>query len=147
MYKMLLAAAAIFALTLHARADEPMQAVEAVGAQDVYEVITIDVPNMDVLKPIVEKVVAASEQEPGTITYAYMMTPDKKRVDIIMRFTDSDAALAHLKMFGQQYQKEFFAAAKQASFTVYGTANDDLKKALEPAKPTYMQPFAGFLSK
>jgi hypothetical protein len=32
MYKMLLAAAAIFALTLHARADEPMQAVEAVGA-------------------------------------------------------------------------------------------------------------------
>jgi quinol monooxygenase YgiN len=146
MYKMLLAAAAISAMTLHAQAAEPMQAEEAVGSQDVYWVITFDISDMAKYKSIVEKLVAGTEKEPGAITYVYTVAPDNKTVDIIERYKDSDAALAHLKTFGQ-YQKEWNEVAKPTRFVIYGAANDDLKKALASANPTYMQPFAGFLSK
>jgi quinol monooxygenase YgiN len=145
MYKTLLAAAAIGAMTLHARA-EPMQSVEAVGAQDVYWVITFDISDMNKYKSIVEKLEPATEKEPGVITYVYAVAPDNKTVDIIERYKDSAAALDHLKTFGQ-YRKEWNEVAKPTRFVVYGAASDDLKKALAGANPTYMQPFAGFLSK
>ena len=145
MYKLLLAAAAIGAMTMLAHA-EPMTSVEAVGAQDVYWVITFDVSDMNKYKSIVEKLEPATEKEPGAITYVYTVAPDNKTVDIIERYKDSDAALAHLKTFAQ-YQKEWNEVAKPTRFVVYGAASDDLKKALAGAHPTYMEPFAGFLSK
>ncbi len=148
MYKMLLVAAAIGAMvTVHAHAAEPMQAVEAVGAQDVYWVITFDVADMDKFKPIVEKLVAQTEKEPGTITYVYTVAPNNKTVDILEHYKDSAAALPHLQKTFGPYQENLFALAKVTRLVVYGSPSDDVKQALAIADPTYMQPFAGFLSK
>jgi quinol monooxygenase YgiN len=142
MYKMLLAATAIGAMTVLAHAD-PMQAA---GAQDVFWVVTFDVSDMDKFKPIVEKLVAETEKEPGTVAYVYTVAPDNKTVDIFEHYKDSAAAVQHMKDFGQ-YQKDFFAVAKPTRFVIYGAAKDDLKKTFENANPTYMQTFDGFISK
>lgn len=131
------------AMTVRAQATDPMQAV---GNQDVYWVVGLDV-DMDKFKPVVEKLVADTEKEPGAVLYVYTVGPDNKRVDIIERYKDSAAALFHLQKTFGPYQKDFMAAAKLVAFVVYGAPNDDLKKALADFQPTYRQAFAGFLSK
>jgi len=120
--------------------------MRAVGSQDVYWVVSVDV-DMDKFKPIVEKLVADTEKEPGAIMYVYTVGPDNKRVDIIERYRDSAAALFHLRKTFGPYQKDFMAAAKPVGFVIYGAPNDDLKSALADFQPTYKKAITGFLSK
>jgi quinol monooxygenase YgiN len=100
---------------------------------------------MDKFKPIVKKLVAATEKEPGTLQYEYAVGPDQKTVDIYERYTNSKAANSHVtENFAPNFSKEFLAVAKPARFVVYGTASDELKKTLADFHPTYMTPFDGF---
>jgi len=123
-----------------------MNPVQAVGSQEVYWVVTLDV-DMDKFKPVVERLVADTQKEPGTIMYVYTVGPDNKRVDIIERYKDSAAALSHLQKTFGPYQQDFMAAAKLVGFVIYGAPNDELRNALADFQPTYRQAFAGFLSK
>jgi quinol monooxygenase YgiN len=101
------------------------------------------------LKPaqdtIVQKLVAATEKEPGTLEYEYAVGDDQKTVDIFERYTNSHAAVVHVtENFGPNFSKEFMAVAKPIRFVVYGVPTDELKKALADFRPIYMTPFDGF---
>ena len=97
-------------------------------------------------KPIVNKLVAATEKEPGTLAYEYTVGNDQKTVDIYERYTNAHAAVVHVtENFGPNFSKEFMAVAKPTRFVVYTAApTDELKKTLADFHPIYMTPFDGF---
>src|ERR1700722_11848071 len=102
----------------------------SVGSDQVYWVITFTVDQMDKFKPIVQKLVAATEKEPGTLEYEYAVGDDQKTVDIFERYTNAHAAVVHVtENFGPNFSKEFMAVAKPVRFVVHTAApKDDLKK-------------------
>jgi quinol monooxygenase YgiN len=100
---------------------------------------------MDKFKPIIRRLVAATEKEPGAMQYEYAVGPDQKTVDIYERYTNSNTANSHLNdNFVPNFSKEFMALAKPVRFVVYGPASDELKKTLADLHPIYMTPFDGF---
>jgi quinol monooxygenase YgiN len=117
----------------------------AMGSDQIYWVITFTVDQMDKFKPIVQKLVAATEKEPGTLEYEYAVGDDQKTVDVFERYTNSHAAVVHVtENFGPNFSKDFLAVAKPSRFVVYGVPTDELKKTLADFKPVYMTPFDGF---
>ena len=117
----------------------------AMGSDQIYWVITFTVDQMDKFKPIVQRLVAATEKEPGTLEYEYAVGDDQKTVDVFERYTNSHAAVVHVtENFGPNFSKDFLAVAKPGRFVVYGVPTDELKKTLADFKPVYMTPFDGF---
>ena len=55
---------------------------QAVGRE---RIITFTVDEMDKFKPLVKKLVAETEKEPGAMQYEYTVGPDQKTVDIYER--------------------------------------------------------------
>jgi quinol monooxygenase YgiN len=114
MRTLVIAMVALGALTLRA---EAQMAKPAVGSDQVYWVITFSVDEMDKFKPIVKKLVAATEKEPGTLQYEYNVGEDQKTVDIYERYTNAHAAVVHVtENFGPNFSKDFMAVAKPIRF-------------------------------
>jgi quinol monooxygenase YgiN len=102
----------IFAVPAAAQTPKP-----SVGSDQVYWVITFTVDQMDKFKPIVNKIVAATQKEPGTLAYEYTVGDDQKTVDIYERCTNAHAAVVHVtENFGPNFSKEFMAVAKPTRF-------------------------------
>jgi quinol monooxygenase YgiN len=138
----ILAIAALVSFVFPATAQTPKPAV---GSEQVYWVVTFNVEDMAKFKPIVQKLVAATEKEPGALAYEYSVGTDGKTVDIYERYVDSKAAVSHLvDNFVPNFSKEFLSVAKGQRFVVYGPASDELKKVLADLQPTYMTLFDGF---
>jgi quinol monooxygenase YgiN len=116
----------------------------AVGSEEVYWILTVSVDKMDEFKPLVGKLVAATEKEPGALQYEYNVDEDDTTVDIYERYVDSKAALFHLGQTFPNFSKEFFALAKPTGFVIYGTPTDEFKKAVADLHPVYMTPLDGF---
>jgi hypothetical protein len=90
-------------------------------SEQVYWVFTVAVDQMDKFTPLIPKLVAATEREPGTLQFECK--------------TESFAPFA----------KEFFAVAKLTRWVIYGTPSDEFKKANADFPPVYMAPFDGFV--
>jgi quinol monooxygenase YgiN len=134
---------ALGAITLQAEAQAPKPAV---GSEQIYWVVTVTVDQMDKFKPLIQKLVAATEKEPGALQYEYNVGEDQKTVDIYERYADTKAAMSHLGVtFGPNFSKDFFALAKPTRWVIYGTPSDDFKKANADFHPVYMTPFDGFI--
>jgi len=114
-------------------------------SEQVYWVLTVTVDQMDKFKPLVQKVVAATEKEPGALQYEYNVGDDQKTVDVFERYIDSKAALSHQKESFGPFSKEFFTLAKPTRWVIYGTPSDEFKKANADSHPIYMTPFDGFV--
>ena len=142
MKNLALALIALVALTASARAQMPNPAM---GSDQIYWVLSLTVDEMDKFKPLIQKLVAATEKEPGTLEYEYAVGADQKSVDIFERYTDSHAAVVHVtENFGPNFSKEFMSLVKPVRFVVYGRPTEELKKTLADFQPTYMTPFDGF---
>jgi quinol monooxygenase YgiN len=118
--------------------------VEMQSAQ-VYWVLTVTVDQMDKFKLLTQKLVAATEKEPGALQFAFSVGSDQKTVDIFERYADSNAALVHQRESFGPFAKEFFALAKLTRWVMYGAFSDEFKKANADFHPIYMSPFGGFV--
>ena len=58
-------------------------------SEQVYWVFTVTVDQMDKFKPLVQKLVAATEKEPGALQFECNVGDDQKTVDFFERYTDS----------------------------------------------------------
>ena len=61
-------------------------------SEQVYWVFTVTVDQMDKFKPLVPKLVAATEKEPGALQFECHIGADRKTVDFFERYSDSKAA-------------------------------------------------------
>src|SRR6266700_3215946 len=105
--------------------------------EQVYWVFTVTVDQMDKFIPLIPKLVAATEKEPGALQFECNITDDRKMVDFFERYTDSKAALFHQADSFAPFSKEFFAVAKLTRWVIYGTPSDEFKKANEDSRPIY----------
>ena len=144
MRTLMCALVAISALCLQAQAET---AKPAVGSEEVYWVVTFSIPKgqMDKFKQVVAPLVVDTMKEPGALEYEYTASDDQSTVDIIERYSNSAAVVAHVtQTFGPKYSKPFLEIAKPERFVVYGTPNAEVKKTLEGFNPVYLTPFDGF---
>ena len=114
-------------------------------SEQVYWVFTVAVDRMDKFTPLIPKLVAATEKEPGALQFEFNIGDDRKTVDIFERYTDSKAALFHQTESFGPYAEEFFASAKLTRWVIYGAPSDDFKKANVDFHPIYMTPLDGFV--
>ena len=106
---------------------------------------TVTVDQMDKFAPLIRRLVAATEKEPGALQFEFNIAEDQKTVDIFERYTDSKAALFHQTESFAPNSKEFFAVAKLTRWVIYGRPSDEFKKANADFHPIYMTPFDGFV--
>ena len=114
-------------------------------SEQVYWVFTVTVDQMEKFTPLIPKLVAATEKEPGALQFEFNIGDDQKTVDIFERYADSKAALFHQTASFAPFSKQFFAAAKLTRWVIYGTPSDEFKKANADFQPIYMTPLGGFI--
>jgi quinol monooxygenase YgiN len=114
-------------------------------SEQVYWVFTVTVDQMDKFRPLVPKLVAATEKEPGSLQFEFNVGDDQKTVDIFERYTDSKAALFHQTESFGRFSEEFFDVAKLTRWVIYGRPSDEFKKANADFHPIYMTQFDGFV--
>jgi quinol monooxygenase YgiN len=99
----------------------------------------------EAFKQVASKVVAAVEQEPGTMAYEWSMRADGKTFDVVEIYRDSDAVVAHVKDVFSKFGGELGKTQKTLKMVVYGTPDVEARKAIESLHPEYETPFAGFI--
>jgi quinol monooxygenase YgiN len=114
-------------------------------SEQVYWVFTVTVDQMDKFEPLIRKLVAAAEKEPGTLQFECNVGDDQKTVDLFERYADSTAALIHQRESFIPSSKEFFALAKPIRWVIYGAPSDEFKRANVEFHPIYKKPFDGFV--
>jgi quinol monooxygenase YgiN len=114
-------------------------------SEQVYWVFTVTVDQMDKFTPLIPKLVAATEKEPGALQFEFNIGDDQKTVDIFERYSDSKAAMFHQTESFAPLSKEFFAVAKLTRWVIYGTPSDEFKKANTGFHPIYRTRFDGFV--
>ena len=143
MRTLVIAMVALGAIAFPAAAQTPKPSV---GSDQVYWVITFTVDQMDKFKPIVNKLVAATEKEPGTLAYEYTVgeRPEDGRHLRAVYQRARRRRPRHGK-FGPNFSKDLWRWPNPTRFVVYTEApTDELKKTLADFHPIYMKPFDGF---
>ena len=91
------------------------------------------------LKDMVE---SAQSNEPNTLNFEAFINPDGKNGQLYERYRDSAATMIHLGTFGEKFVDRFLAVLDPVRFLIYGTPNGEVKVALEPFGPVYMDDLA-----
>jgi quinol monooxygenase YgiN len=66
------------------------------GSDQIYWVLTVTTHDLGKFKTLVQKLVAATEKEPGALNYEYAVGDDQKTVDIFERYNNSRTAADHV---------------------------------------------------
>jgi quinol monooxygenase YgiN len=103
----------------------------------------VEPANLEPFKALIEKIVAATSLEPGTLIYEYSASHDEREVHIVERYLPN-AVLPHVEQTFAPYADEFLKLAKIERVYVYGTPSSGVREKLEPFGPVYMSPIAGF---
>jgi quinol monooxygenase YgiN len=115
-------------------------------ADDLFWVFTLQVHpgKFEEFKTLVSAIVAATSKEPGTLAYQYSVNADRSVVHIYERYRDSDAFVSHVEKTFGGFADRFLSLVAVSSLVVYGTPNDEARKALDTFNATYMTLFDGF---
>ncbi len=84
------------------------------------------------------------EGEPNVLIYERFVSADGSFVHVHERYTDSAAAVAHLRTFGRVFSRRFSSLVDRTRFIVYGTPTAELWEILEGFGATYFSHFGGF---
>jgi hypothetical protein len=63
---------------------------------------------------------------------------------VFERYSDSAAAITHLRMFADMYGKRFAALVDRKRFAVFGTPTPELRQILDSLGARYFEPLDGF---
>ena len=99
---------------------------------------------LDDLRTLVRELVEATRAEVGTLTYEYFLSDDGGACHIYERYADSDAAMAHLGNFGENFADRFMECFEPQSLSVYGEPSDEVRVALDGFGAVYLGTLEGF---
>lgn len=94
---------------------------------------------------IAEMADGARASESGTLGYEWSISDDGNSGQVHEHYRDSEAALAHLASFNENFAARLMELVDPTGMVVFGTPSAALKKELEGANPIYMQPAGGFV--
>lgn len=96
------------------------------------------------LMSVANDLVASTKNEPDTKNYEWFASGDKKKIHLYERYTDSAAALAHLKTFDEKFAARLLATVDPTRMVVYGDPTNDAKAVLDGFGAVYMGQIGGF---
>jgi quinol monooxygenase YgiN len=98
---------------------------------------------LDNFRAVSSDLVASSQPEPGTRIYEWFLSADGTIGHIYERYQNSAAVVAHTKSFGP-FAERFMQSCRPTHFHVYGSPNEDAKKAIADLGPVYLSLMGGF---
>ncbi|WP_068088336.1 hypothetical protein [Polycladidibacter stylochi] len=87
----------------------------------------------------------SQDEQPGTLAFVWYLSEDGKHCQIFTSFSESQAAIVHLRWFAKYYEASFKKALLPESLAVSGTASIALREALEKFVPAYYVVTGGFV--
>ena len=93
---------------------------------------------------LTEEMVEITRGEAGVLIYERFGSEDGEVIWVYERYADSTAAVAHLRMFSEQFGERFASMVTRKRFTVFGSPSDELRSILDGFDATYLARFAGF---
>lgn len=104
---------------------------------------TIHDGKVDALKALTESFVAQTRNEPGTLAYQWSISEDNSTLHIYERYTDSDAALAHLGAIGPLLPK-ISELVTITGIDCYGAPAEAFRQAVAEMPFNFFGTYAGF---
>ena len=99
---------------------------------------------LDELKEWISKAsYQVKKHEIGTLAYEFWLSQDKKYIHYYNRYLNSDALILHMNNISQMLP-DLLKLATPKRITVYGPANDCVKKILKHLNPSYFNNYGGF---
>ena len=149
MQKLLISLSALVLVAFSARAQTPATAAQhGLKAGSIALVVTGEVlpGQMDNLKQLVPRLVAAVAEEPGTLVYEWSFHPDQKTYNVMEVYQNSDALAAHFKnLTNTGFLKELGQVRKITNGTVFGSPDAQAKELLARLDPVYTSHIDGFM--
>jgi quinol monooxygenase YgiN len=99
---------------------------------------------LEAFKALMDEMVAATRDEPGTLDYEWFISDDDSTVHIYERFADSDATIAHANSFLEQWVQRYMGCVEVKGFTVYGNPSDAARQAIAPFGGKQLGRWGGF---
>lgn len=100
---------------------------------------------LDNFKALVKEMVEATQaNEPDMMTYEFFISEEGASCQIIERYVDSDAVMAHLGHFGSKFGDRFMALAEPKRSKVCGNPSDELKGVMSGFGAMIFTPVGGF---
>ena len=93
---------------------------------------------------LTEEMVDATRGEASALIYERFISEDGRSIWVYERYTDSAAAVAHLRTFANRFGERFAGMVTRKRFTVMGSPSDELRSVLDGFGATYLTRFAGF---
>lgn len=96
------------------------------------------------LRALMHEMVESTQSEPGAQAYEWFLSDDESMCHIYERYSDSEAALAHLGTFGARFADRFLGCVEPTRLHVYGDPSAEARVALDGFGAVYLGPFGGF---
>lgn len=91
-----------------------------------------------------EMIESTKENESGALNYEWSVSEDGKSCNLFERYSDSEAALAHMDTFGKNFAARFMSILEIKKFVVYGNPDEKVAAALTKIGAKIMKPLGGF---
>lgn len=106
--------------------------------------LTIRDGKLETFRALMQEMVTATKQEPGTRVYEWFLAADGKTCHINEHFADTAAHKAHGDNFGARFAERFMECVEIAGMTVYGNPSAAARDRLAGLNPVYLAAFGGF---
>ena len=123
----------------------PMDLMNPASAPVSYNLrLTVRDGKLDAFRALMQEMVTATKEEPGTLVYEWFLAADGKTCQINEHFADTEAHKAHGDNFGAKFAERFMACVEIAGMTVYGNPSAAARERLAGLSPVYLAAFGGF---
>lgn len=92
---------------------------------------------------LIQPIIAATREEPDTMTYEYLVNADRSVVHIVERYR-TNGLLPHVEQTFAPYAERFLKLATIKKLFVYGETTPEIRAKLDGFGAEYLMPFAGF---
>lgn len=112
---------------------------------EIYSIYHVAIAPSDfpAFETLIQGIVAASLQEPDTLTYEYVVSADRTAVHIVERYRPN-GLLPHVEQTFAPFAERFLKLATIKRLFVYGDTTPQIRAKLDGFGAEYFTPFAGF---
>jgi len=93
---------------------------------------------------LMNEMVAATKQEPGTLVYEWYLGPAGKTCHIHELFADTAAYKVHSANFGKNFAARFMPLVDIAGLTAYGNSDAEAREMMSGLNPVFYEALGGF---
>ncbi len=106
--------------------------------------LSIEPEQLGAFRLLTSQMIQSTRLEQGVLVYERFLSEDHGKVFVYERYSDSEAAIAHLHVFREKFGKVFSRLAQRDRFLVFGRPNQQLRQILSGFGAEFLSPMGGF---